>query len=159
MKYLQTLCEQGGVHLTLKHYCPYLNALEESLLREAVQKQSTQYALHLLKALSLKILFLLQHSAFLWGESPWQSLLNRSQSALAARGESQQLRMALHQADEVISTAGVTESVRTKIWSGVKGHAVLSDHQAQRYESVRQECLTRQTALNELEDAVSTTLS
>ena len=158
MKYLNTLSEQANVHLTLKYYLPYLNALEESLLREAVKKQSTLYALHLLKALSLKILFLLQHSAFLWGESPWQSLLNQSQSALAARGDSQQLRVALHQADEVISTAGVTEAVRKKIRSGVKGHAVLSDQQAQRYESARQECLTRQTALNELEGAVSTTL-
>jgi hypothetical protein len=158
MKYLQTLCERADVHLTIKYYCPYLNALEERLLREAVQKQSTLYTLNLLKALSLKILFLLQHSAFLWGELPWQSLINQSQSALAARGDSQQLRMALHQADEVISTAGVTEVVRGKIWSEVKDHALLSDQQAQRYESVRQEYLTRQTALNELESATNTTL-
>ncbi len=158
MKYLQTLCEQADVHLTLKYYCPYLNALEERLLREAAQKKSTLYALHLLKALSLQILFLLQHSACLWGESYWQSLLTQSQSALTSRGDDQQLRMALHKTDEVISTASVTETVRKKIWREVKGHAILPDSQAQCYESARQECFTRQTALNELEDEVNTTL-
>lgn len=135
MKYLHTLSEQANVHLTLKHYCPYLNELEESFLREAVQQKSSIYALNLLKALFLKILFLLQHSAFLWAESPWQLLLIKSQSALTARGDSQKLRMALNQADEVISTAGVTEAVRKKIWSEVKNHAILSDREAQDYES------------------------
>jgi hypothetical protein len=158
MKYLQTLCEQADVHLTLKYYCPYLNALEERLLREAAQKKSTLHALHLLKALSLQILFLLQHSACLWGESYWQSLLTQSQSALTSRGDDQQLQMALHKADEVISTASVTEIVRKKIWREVKGHAILPDSQAQCYESARQECFTRQTVLNELEDEVNTTI-
>jgi hypothetical protein len=160
MKYLQTLCEQADVQLTLKYYYPYLNALEESLLREAVRKQSAQYALHLLKALSLQILFLLQHSSCLWGESHWQSLLTQSQSALGNRHPltSQHYRRALQQANEVISTASVTEAVRQKIWSEVKDRAVLSDLQAQRYESARQTCLTRQAALNKLDSAVNTTL-
>jgi hypothetical protein len=160
MKYLQILCEQADVRLTLKYYYPYLNALEESLLQEAVKKQSAQYALHLLKALSLQILFLLQHSACLWGESQWQSLLTQSQSALGNRNQltSQQCRKALHQADEIISTASVTESVRKKIWSEVKDRAVLSDLQAQRYESARQTCLTRQAALNKLDSTINTAL-
>jgi hypothetical protein len=40
--------------------------------------------------------------------------------------------------DEVISTASVTEAARKKIWREVKDRAVLSDLQAQRYESARQ---------------------
>jgi hypothetical protein len=160
MKYLETLCEQADVQLTLKHYYPYLNALEESLLREAVRKQSAQYALHLLKAFSLQILFLLQHSSCLWGELQWQSLLTQSQSALSNRNPltHQQYQRALQQADEVIATASVTETVRQKIWKEVKDRAVLSDLQAQRYESARQTCLTRQAALNKLDGAVNTTL-
>ena len=123
-----------------------------------MKKKSTLYALQLLKAFSLQILFLLQHSACLWGESHWHSLLTQSQSALTSRGDDQQLRRALHQADEVISTASVTEIVRKKIWREVKDRAVLPDLQAQQYESARQACLTRQTALNELETTVNTTL-
>lgn len=81
-----------------------------------------------------------------------------SQSELTARGDSQKLRMALHRADEVISTAGVTETVRRKIWNEVKSHAILSEREAQDYESARQECLIRQAALNELEGSVNAAL-
>ena len=82
MKYLQTLCEQAEVSLELKYYLSYLNALEAALLKEAVKKNSGIYALNLLKAFALKILFLLQHSPFLFGESDWQWRLKQSQSAL-----------------------------------------------------------------------------
>jgi hypothetical protein len=58
MKYLQTLCGQAEVSLELKYYLLYLNALEAALLKEAVKKNSGVYALTILKAFALKILFL-----------------------------------------------------------------------------------------------------
>lgn len=158
MKYLQTLCEQANVSLELKYYMIYLNALEEALLKEAVKKNSSLYALSLLKAFSLKILFLLQHSSFLWGESQWQLLLSKSQAMLTATGDNDHLRRALQMADDVISTANITETVRKKIWRGVESNTVLSDLQAKNYESARQACLKGQTGLNMLKCAVNTAL-
>ncbi len=158
MKYLQMLCEQAEVSLELKYYVLYLNALEAALLKEAVKKNSGIYALNLLKAFALKILFLLQHSPFLFGESDWQWRLKQSQSALTAAKNTDDLRIALSQADDVISTANVTEAVRNKIGGEAKNHGVLTHEQAQRYESIRQECITRHESLNNLENTVDTTL-
>ena len=158
MKYLQILCEQAEVSLELKYYVRYLNALEVALLKEAVKKNSGIYALNLLKAFALKIVFLLQHSPFLWGESDWQWRLKQSQSALAASKNSDDLRIALRQADDVISTANVTETVRNKIEGEAKNQSVLTHEQAQRYESIRQECINRHESLNNLENTVDTTL-
>ncbi len=158
MKYLQTLCEQAEVSLELKYYVRYLNALEVALLKEAVKKNSGIYALNLLKAFSLKILFLLQHSPFLFGESDWQWRLKQSQSALTISKNSDDLRIALCQADDVISTAHVTGTVRQKIGDEAKHHGLLTHEQARRYESIRQECITRHELLNNLENTVDTTL-
>ncbi len=159
MKYLKILCAQADVPLAVKYYYPYLNNLEQKLLEAIAQKRkSTPYILNLFRSISLQILFLLQHSACLWGESRWQSLLAASQAELGNRNliSSQQLRKALLQADEVISMANVTETVRKKIWLEVKNHAALSDLQAQRYESARQACLTQQLALNDCEFEINT---
>ena len=158
MKYLQTLCEQAEVSLELKYYVRYLNALEAALLKEAVKKNSGIHALNLLKAFALKILFLLQHSPFLWGESDWQWRLKQSQSAMTTSKNMDDLRIALRQADDVISTANVTEAVRNKIGGEAQNHSVLTHEQAQRYESIRQECITRDESLNNLENRVDTTL-
>ena len=158
MKYLQTLCEQAEVSLELKYYLVYLNALEAALLKEAVKKNSGVYALNLLKAFSLKILFLLQHSPFLFGESDWQWRLKQSQSALTTSKNADDLRIALCQADDVISTTHVTGTVRQKIGDEAKHHGLLTHEQAQRYESIRQECITRDESLNNLENRVDTTL-
>ncbi len=158
MKYLQTLCEQAEVSLELKYYVRYLNALEAALLKEAVKKNSGIYALTLLKAFALKILFLLQHSPFLFGESDWQWRLKQSQSALTASKNTDDLRIALRQADDVIATANVTETVRNQIGGEAKNQGVLTHEQAQRYESIRQECITRHESLNNLENTVDTTL-
>ena len=158
MKYLQIVCEQAEVSLELKYYLVYLNALEAALLKEAVKKNSRIYALNLLKAFALKILFLLQHSPFLFGESDWQWRLKQSQSALTASKNTDDLRIALCQADDVISTANVTGTVRQKIGNEAKHHGVLTHKQAQRYEYIRQECITRHESLNNLENTVDTTL-
>ena len=158
MKYLQTLCEQAEVSLELKYYVLYLNALEAALLKEAVKKNSGIYALTILKAFALKIVFLLQYSPFLWGESDWQWRLKQSQSALTTSKNSDDLRIALRQADDVISIANVTETVRNKIGGEAKNQGVLTHEQAQRYESIRQECITRHESLNNLENTVDTTL-
>ena len=158
MKYLQILCEQAEVSLELKYYVRYLNSLEAALLKEAVKKSSGIYALNLLKAFALKILFLLQHSPFLFGESDWQWRLKQSQSALTISKNADDLRIALCQADDVISTANVTGTVRQKIGDEVKHHGLLTHEQAQRYESIRQECITRHESLNNLENTVDTTL-
>jgi hypothetical protein len=158
MKYLQTLCEHTELALELEYYLPYLNAQEAALLKEAVERNSRLYSLNLLKAFALKILFLLPYSSLLWGESYWQSLLKNAQSSLAAKREGDDLRTALHQADAVIAAASIAGNVRQKIWREVKDRAVLSDVQAQRYESARQTCLTRQSALNKLDSAINTTL-
>ncbi len=156
MKYLQTLCEQADVQLSLKYYSPYLNALEEALLREAVKKKSARCTLQLLKALSLQILFLLQHSPFLWGEPYWRLQLAQSQSTLAAPGDDPHLRSALQQADEVITAAGVTRRVRKTIWDEVKHQSILPESQIKQYESARQACLERQTALDRCDEAITT---
>ncbi len=158
MKYLQTLCEQAEVSLELKYYLLYLNALETALLKEAVKKNSGVYALTILKAFALKILFLLQHSPFLFGESDWQWRLKQSQSALTISKNTDDLRIALRQADDVISTANVTGAVRLKIESETKHRGVLTHEQAQCYESTRQAYITRQEALNALENTVDMTL-
>ncbi len=158
MKYLQTLCEKAGVSLELKYYLLYLNALEVALLKEAVNKNSGIYALTILKAFALKILFLLRHSACLWGEADWQWRLNQSQAALAASKNKDDLRIALRQADDVIATANVTESVRQKIGDKARHRGVLTHEQVQCYESIRQEYITRHESLSNLENTVETTL-
>ena len=71
---------------------------------------------------------------------------------------SDDLRIALCQADDVISTANVTGTVRQKIGDETKHHGLLTHEQAQRYESIRQECITRDESLNNLENTVDTTL-
>ncbi len=72
--------------------------------------------------------------------------------------KSDDLRIALCQADDVISTAHVTGTVRQKIGDEAKHHGLLTHEQAQRYESIRQECITRHELLNNLENTVDTTL-
>lgn len=154
MKYLQNLCHQTGVKLSIKWYLPYLNQAEINLLMKAKEK-SERYQLNLLKALSLSILFQLQHAEFIWGEAQWMALIAKCQSDLmSSASHVHRLRTALRQADEVIEAAGITEEVRHKLWDEVKRQSLLSEAQTQDYESARQACLKSQAVVNDIENQV-----
>ena len=131
----------------------YLHLFSEWI--ESILGKNQLDQLNIKKELSQKILAELQHSAFLWGESRWQTLLADSLRALAESGQhSRRLQVALQQADDLMDEAQVTKKVRSILLEQVKNHAVLGKDQVECYEAVRRECLSRQASLYELENKI-----
>ena len=97
MKYLQTLCKQADVHLTLKYYftlfkCPGRKAIT----RKQPKRNSTLYALHLLKAFIItNIIFITAFSLFIGGILLAIAADAKSIRANLSIGMIKQLRMAL----------------------------------------------------------------
>jgi hypothetical protein len=131
----------------------YLHLLTEWI--ESIFAKKSLDQLNVKKEVLQKVLTELQYSVFLWGESRWQTLLAASLEALEKSSQhNQRLQVALQQADDLIDEAHITKKVRMALLDQVRRHAVLEKYQIDHYETTRRECLSRQEALNELENKI-----
>jgi hypothetical protein len=155
MKNLQIVCERAEITLKTAYYQSFLNTSEcQRMLEAALQKSQTDQ-LSLLQSLSLKIIQQCQQWNCLLGETAWQNAATDCITQLRGRKWTRdQRRIWLHQANDLIEIAYVTQAVRRDIHQTAKDRQIPSVTFEQAYQQARQTYQEQRNALIQLEDQV-----
>jgi hypothetical protein len=155
MKNLEIVCQRAEITLRTTHYQLFLNTPECQRRLEAALQKSQVDQLSLLQYLSLAILQHCQQWNSLLGEITWQNAATDCIARLRGRKWTRdQRRIWLHQADDLIGIACVTQAVRRDIHQTAKDRQIPSVTFEQAYQQARQSYQEQREALILLEEQV-----
>ncbi|MBS0349729.1 MAG: hypothetical protein JSR33_00840 [Proteobacteria bacterium] len=155
MKNLEVVCQSAGITLRTTHYQSFLNTPEYQKMVEAALQKSQVDQLSLLQYLSLKIIQQCQQWSCLLAETRWQNAAAACLAQLVGRKWTRdQRRIWLHQADDLIEIACVTQMVRRDIHQTAKDRQIPSVTFEQAYQQARQSYQEQREALIFLEEQV-----
>jgi hypothetical protein len=155
MKNLEIVCQRAGITLRTTHYQSFLNTPECQRMLEAALQKSQVDQLSLLQYLSLAIIQQCQQWNCLLGETAWQNAATNCITRLRGRKWTcDQRRIWLHQADDLIEIACVTQAVRRDIHQTAKDRQIPSVTLEQAYQQARQSYQEQREALILLEEQV-----
>jgi hypothetical protein len=155
MKNLEIVCQRAGITLRTTHYQSFLNTPECQRMLEAALQKSQVDQLSLLQYLSLAIIQQCQQWNCLLGETAWQNAATNCITRLRGRKWTcDQRRIWLHQADDLIEIACVTQAVRRDIHQTAKDRQIPSVTFEQAYQQARQSYQEQREALILLEEQV-----
>jgi hypothetical protein len=155
MKNLEIVCQRAGITLRTTHYQSFLNTPECQRMLEAALQKSQVDQLSLLQYLSLAIIQQCQQWNCLLGETAWQNAATDCIARLRGRKWTRdQRRIWLHQADDLIEIACVTQAVRRDIHQTAKDRQIPSVTFEQAYQQARQSYQEQREALIILEEGV-----
>jgi hypothetical protein len=155
MKNLEIVCRSAGITLRTTHYQSFLNTQECQRMLEAALQKSQVDQLSLLQYLSLAIIQQCQQWDCLLGETTWQNAATDCIARLRGRKWTRdQRRIWLHQADDLIEIACVTQMVRRDIHQTAKDRQIPSVTFEQAYQQAWQSYQEQREALIILEEGV-----
>lgn len=158
MKNLQIVCERAQIPLRTGHYQSFLNTPEYQRMLEAALQKSQKDQLSLLQYLAMKVIRQCQQWDCLLGETTWQNAAAACMAQLVGQQWTHdQRRIWLHQADDLIEIAGVTQAVRQDIHQAAKDQQILPLNWEQAYQRTRQIYQEQRDALILLENQVKQT--
>jgi hypothetical protein len=155
MKNLEIVCQRAEITLRTAHYQSFLNTPVCQRMLEAALQKSQVDQLSLLQYLSLAIIQQCQQWDCLLGETSWQNAATDCIARLRGKKWTRdQRRIWLHQADDLIEIACVTQTVRRDIHQTAKDRQIPSVTFEQAYQQARQIYQEQRDALIQLEDQV-----